>query len=552
MGIKDGAWNPERFYKKDFYNDQKSDEKPMFLWNNNWENKPVYWEGRSIQFEYNAVNPSIQTFNTVQANCQPNFADEDDTKQSICEDDVDQIRNGGHNPHSNMFANVYVSNNNESGTFAKKLNGNIGHCSDHKKSIQILSGVIHLSVNPDYWDLKPQKWGENNLANRFVRFDPTNKTLFDKNGYLYLENNTVPGGHILNKHNGTEWENCIDGEDCEVTAFETLHLPMLLNKSNPLLFADENTVNDLKKSRYKMHFFGRSDEYSADYMAMVVQGGSTVIDTVKSTESYSYTKPKEIHDLYDIDPLSIGFWVAPQVELNRASYQDNSFGVPYPYTESHESFKEQFKSCKEKSRCYSGLASRLHYGLSDWDENYWNSLYLTKDNNGKDIVNNFVRAYLSKKSLNDVNYVIPNPVNAMDILHTVEVNSKKDYQDNRWIITPIAPTIFHNSYSGSYSPTGKLKPDVVGTSPKWQVQENPQKEGQWIIYNDGEEYKSELDYIFSRDVSQQVKRTNVDHKVSFVSILAQNKDDTTLTSTWTKNLKLSNPRLFRDYASPFL
>ena len=54
-----------------------------------------------------------------------------------------------------------------------------------------------------------------------------------------------------------------------------------------------------------------------------------------------------------------------------------------------------------------------------------------------------------------------------------------------------------------------------------------------------------MNYIFSKDVTQNIQRDNIEHKVSFDAILAQNKSDTILTSAWTQNLKLSNPKVFR-------
>lgn len=544
-----GHWWSNNIWNVNTFNNE-ANEKHLRNFMSNWENTPVYWEGRTSAFQYNTVQPQILTQNASENLCTPQTEFESNPNEAVCDDNEKNIKEKIYNPNKYIFSKAYVEGINN-GTFIKKKHpGGIGKCG-HSASAKTLSGRIHLSINSDYWDIDNSKWGENNLANRFVRFDPANKTLFNKSGYLYLNDNTVMGGHILNKHNGTDWENCIDGEDCFVTAFETLYMPMLNNESNPLLFADETAIQNFKNSRYKVHFFGRNDNFNANYIAMIVQGSTNiVIDSIES-EYDSYITPKIIHEKYDINPLDIGFWVAPQISLNKAFHQDNRVKVSYPYMESSAKFKDEMKkSCLDGFRCYNGLASRLHYGIGDWDENYWNEIYLTKNKKGEKVVNNFVRAFLSKINLFDVDYIIPNPNNAMAISKKITVDSKKDYFDNQWIIHPDTLTKFHDSNSGVIQPSGTFKPSILisnGKKSPWQVSENPdpEKKGQWIIHYAGAEYKPVLNYIFSKDRTQNIQRDNVEHSVSFDAILAQNNKDTILTSVWTKNLTLSNPMVFR-------
>ena len=242
---------------------------------------------------------------------------------SVCDDrDGNLLDLSTYNPNGNMLT-VSVSAIENTG-FATGDEGFNAPCNDHDGSRNNVKMNVKIVVNEDYWNPSNNKWGYNNLANRYVRFDPTNTTLFSNGGYMSVaaSDNMYDGTIIKNELNGEKQpgtKRCL--ENCSITAFESLLLPMDSNGSNPLLFADEliskNAPNPVtyRKSRYRMNFFNRNDEYDTKYIAMAISTKSSdVVHTIESDEkNYSVSNPKLLNSNYDVEPLDIRFWVAPEM-----------------------------------------------------------------------------------------------------------------------------------------------------------------------------------------------------------------------------------------------
>lgn len=546
------------------------DGSKLSYWFNNFLGKKVYWEAQNTQLKHNDKNAKVTPDDTLihfVNKCVPQIREKDDgymeAHLSVCDDrDGNLLDLSTYNPNGNMLT-VSVSAIENTG-FATGDEGFNAPCNDHDGSRNNVKMNVKIVVNEDYWNPSNNKWGYNNLANRYVRFDPTNTTLFSNGGYMSVaaSDNMYDGTIIKNELNGEKQpgtKRCL--ENCSITAFESLLLPMDSNGSNPLLFADEliskNAPNPVtyRKSRYRMNFFNRNDEYDTKYIAMAISTKSSdVVHTIESDEkNYSVSNPKLLNSNYDVEPLDIRFWVAPEMGLNEASYQNES--VDYPYTKSYNDFASYLKNierCKTEYRCYSGMASRIHYGIDDWSESDWNARYLTHYKDKDKLVNNFVLSFLSKKDLNDVNYNAP-ALNAMNDIRTYKVRSDSDFSvaANEWVVYQKSLDTIKKAESSEYGMEpirGNFKPKIISQNNSnaiWKVMSDPQKKGQWIIHSAGEKYEPKLNYIFSKDVTQNIQRDNIEHKVSFDAILAQNKSDTILTSAWTQNLKLSNPKVFR-------
>lgn len=480
----DDSQNWEKFWNNDVwnktYNKDDEDEKYLHDWFNNWGGKTIYWEGRawngsSYMFWYNTPSVPIVADNLSMYSkdkCSVSLESDADGDQSTCDEDDDKSQKGMYNPHADMLS-VRVVGTGTHGAFGQETNGDIGMCGGHGSSLSSIVGKVYLGVKDSYWKNSDFGWGYNNLANRYVRFDPTNKTLFDSQGYFGEEN--APS---TNKYNAAEnrWEKCIVKEKCYPTAFESLKMEMTDVESNPLLFPDERPSNrqgrSFSQSRYWLNFFNASDDYLA-----VMRKKNSQVGLLKKSDSYNYKNPKIMGDKYNTEPMDVVFEVAPLIEAKDALDVSNAStkGFDYPYTKGGDSFRKDFESnCPggNNYRCYGGFASRIHYGIGDWTENEWTSKYLVKYEGDDYIRNSVVSSQVDKKIAN-VNETTPVSANTKDSVYRYKLDdySKIDAL-GRWTVS-IDDLSRISKFESVYGKpvSGELIPSIVysSSSTNWSV-----------------------------------------------------------------------------------
>lgn len=568
----DDSRNWEKFWisdiwGKDEYKQGDENSGALHDWFNNWGGKTIYWEGRawngsSYMFWYNTPSVPIVADNLSMYSkdrCPISLESDADGDQSTCDEEDDKSQKGTYNPHADMLS-VRVVGTGTHGAFGQETNGDIGMCGGHGSSLSSIVGKVYLGVKDSYWKNSDFGWGYNNLANRYVRFDPTNKTLFDSRGYFGEEN--APS---TNKYNAAEnrWEKCIGKEDCYPTAFETLKLEMTDVESNSLLFPDEKPVNrkgrSFSLSRYWLNFFNASDNYLA-----VMKTKNSQVGLLKKSDSYNYKNPKKMGDKYNTEPMDVVFEVAPLIEANEALAVSNAStkGFDYPYTKGVDSFKKDFESnCPGKNnyRCYGGFASRIHYGIGDWSDNEWTSKYLVKYEGDDYIRNSVVSSQVDKKIAN-VNEATPVSANTKDSVYRYKLDdySKIDAL-GRWTAS-IDDLSRISKFKSVYGKpvSGELIPTVIcsSSSTNWSVDSKKCTSKECNIVNSGVDSSSVLEYIYSKDESQKFDRMTVAHNVNFKSVLAQNPYDSIFTSPWFQNQKVEGWKLYRrdstDKEHPYL
>ena len=505
----DDSQNWEKFWNNDVwnktYNKDDEDEKYLHDWFNNWGGKTIYWEGRawngsSYMFWYNTPSVPIVADNLSMYSkdkCSVSLESDADGDQSTCDEDDDKSQKGMYNPHADMLS-VRVVGTGTYGAFGQETNGDIGMCGGHGSSLSSIVGKVYLGVKDSYWKNSDFGWGYNNLANRYVRFDPTNKTLFDSQGYFGEEN--APS---TNKYNAAEnrWEKCIVKEKCYPTAFESLKMEMTDVESNPLLFPDERPSNrqgrSFSQSRYWLNFFNASDDYLA-----VMRKKNSQVGLLKKSDSYNYKNPKIMGDKYNTEPMDVVFEVAPLIEAKDALDVSNAStkGFDYPYTKGGDSFRKDFESnCPggNNYRCYGGFASRIHYGIGDWTENEWTSKYLVKYEGDDYIRNSVVSSQVDKKIAN-VNETTPVSANTKDSVYRYKLDdySKIDAL-GRWTVS-IDDLSRISKFESVYGKpvSGELIPSIVysSSSTNWSVDSKKCTSKECNIVNSGVDSSSVLEY----------------------------------------------------------
>lgn len=533
---------------------KKNSAKALLEWFDNWGGKTVYWEGTSWNgnsnlFWYDSpripIVPEASLFG-LDKKCAVSLEENAQAENAICEDDSSLIKYNVYNPHANML-NVFVEGNGDDFTYGKK-NRSIGRCDGRGNSLKSIEGKIHLRVNDSYWDNTEKGWGYNNLANRYLRLDPTNKTLFSEDGYL---GHFPKSDSLFNKHDGEKMVNCVFGmrenpDNCKLSAFESLYFAMRDVDDNPLLFPDERPINtdagrSFWPSRYRWNFFNATD----DYMALAVNSSTGKwIGALERNELFDYTDPKFINANFDILPLNIHFWVAPKISASGALSPSRmpKEAFDYPYLGSEEMFRTAFsKKCHEGFRCYPGFASRLHYGIGDWTEEDWESEFILDGY----LRNNVLASQMGGKAVN-VNKNPPGRTDALDSVFEYKVSVADVDANGRWSVPferlKTLP-LFRSVYG--HPVTGELVPEILRTnsSSSWKEESDALKKS--FLVKAGVLKKTVLEYIRSKDFKRKRVGGEVSHTIPFASVLFQNPKDSLFSSPWFQKKNITGWGMFR-------
>ena len=313
-----------------------------------------------------------------------------------------------YNPNVNMFE-VRMSSANDTAFYAHWYSPNTHMwCEDHKRYAYIYFNIDLRIPDSAYWNAP---FGMDNLVNRTVRFDHTNKTIFGdgESGYwkaLESLGKTDDGTY----YDGTEWK--YDRTYGLLTPFEVQYLPMYPASSidgglNMFLFADEDKDHP-QDARFDLHFY--SPRYDLDYFQAAVVSDAVVQhcdaiapanfkrsnnsankcivyatsndDTVRNTPYYSGTD-------------SVVFYVGRNKALGTVTVDS----IDYP---AKANWRQQMKdsSCEASggeweftdngtAPCYKyyDFGSRAHYYYGDYSDSVWVARMMRGDSVIKNMVN---------------------------------------------------------------------------------------------------------------------------------------------------------------------
>lgn len=330
----------------------------------------------------------------------------------------DNLNNSsGYDPNKKLFN---VSLNPVNGVFYTGMGEVHNDCwfNDAARNERIKFNLSLEIPDTAYWNAP---FGMDNLVNRTVRFDHTNKTIFGEgeSGYwkaLESLGKTDDGTY----YDGTEWK--YDRTYGLLTPFEVQYLPMYPASSidgglNTFLFADEDKDHP-QDARFDLHFY--SPRYDLDYFQAAVVSDAVVQhcdaiapanfkrsnnsankcivyatsndDTVRNTPYYSGTD-------------SVVFYVGRNKALGTVTVDS----IDYP---AKVNWRQQMKdsSCEASggeweftdngtAPCYKyyDFGSRAHYYYGDYSDSVWVARMMRGDSVIKNMVNS--PEIISQKSL---------------------------------------------------------------------------------------------------------------------------------------------------------
>lgn len=342
--------------------------------------------------------------------------------------DEDEKKNPEYHPHKNMLRMAILHS-----TLNKFFNGKFKCLCDNMNSSRNVFARIEYMVNDSYWN---PKFGYSNLANKYVRFDHTNKTLYENGKPNEVGTGTFFPGctNVKNYYNGSGWTH--SSFYGLVTPFEVQRFTYNRDDdcpvNNPLQFSDEN-YGTQTRSKYQFEFLndkepeqsGKKVEFIATavgyyYGYPIVERNITSNDGVRSLTKLGYSGW--------FDP-AIDVYVTARVKANDAVVQNSAVSVEYPYKGKYKPDSdvkiENDGLCQidnpsiirsvddQNNHCfmYYPAASRIHYGINDWTDSEW-GLYFG--------------------SPNDMSY-INNPIYAADTKDPLSVDSLFGDLDSLWL-----------------------------------------------------------------------------------------------------------------------
>lgn len=319
----------------------------------------------------------------------------------------DNLNNtSGYNPNKKLF-NVFL--NPIDGVFYSGMGEVHNDCgfNDVERNERIRFNLSLEIPDTAYWNAS---FGMDNLVNRTVRFDHTNKTIFGNgnNGYwkaLESLGKTDDGTY----YDGTEWK--YDRTYGLLTPFEVQYLPMYPASSidgglNTFLFADEDK-NHPQDARFDLHFYGPNDNH--DYFQAAVVSDAVVqhCDAIapanfkRSNNSankcivYATSNDDAIRNTpYYLGTDSVVFYVGRNKALGTVTVDS----IAYPATTNWQQHVKD--SCEVSGEeweftdngtapCYKyyDFGSRVHYYYGDYSDSVWTARMVRGDSVIKNMVN---------------------------------------------------------------------------------------------------------------------------------------------------------------------
>lgn len=383
-------------YQKDVY----LRETNMRNWFENWGGQPLYYEAVNRDFKiidegtkrltnYDSLTSVFDETSSTKTSCDTeNPLDSiltEDYKKFVCgaknaNEEVDTSVISQFNPHAYMM-NVKLVPVEGKSDFVDKNYGE-EHC-PYAGSGTDIKVRFELEVNPDYWN--PPMWGTNNLANRYVRFDPLNKTLYGDKGYL----RQITG---YNFYNGTDWVTDYSPNNGP-TVFEAQGLPMQPIAENPLLFNDEiyaynpdlvrnDSAIKYYPSEYTWRFYRGNGK--VNYKAVAMDKEQKVLATFNSNDDAA-KNGEDVRIGTFPAPKDLYFYVAPAMTIDNARdagiIKEYISKINYPLGDSNCSVDTnsmvgyRFYGCDK-------WVSHIHKKVGGWNDSLWRSIFALDNGNG--------------------------------------------------------------------------------------------------------------------------------------------------------------------------
>lgn len=307
-------------------------------------------------------------------NCEANMTMNEDSLR-VCSYD-----NKTYNPEAKLFE-VSMFGRSDANVFYEHYQTLNSHCS-HERWREI-AFYIQLTIPDSYWNAG---FGYDNLVNRTIRFDGTNKSIYNTgtSGYMaalqsnIIENHTILDAAVKNRANnffdGDKWT--FDKSYGKLTPYETQHLPffganVLSGAPNAFLFPDEMPdTNLMYPSYYEVKFYNDdSENWNMRHFVAMIHGyqngapvkyfwNSIVKDSLKTTL---------------LDHGSVDFYVS----LNKSFGAQTADTIKYVISNPAPRPNVWKDSVENDSVKFYAMGSKVHYYPGDFKDSDWINLYLT-------------------------------------------------------------------------------------------------------------------------------------------------------------------------------
>ncbi|MBO5950155.1 MAG: hypothetical protein J6Q11_05545 [Fibrobacteraceae bacterium] len=293
----------------------------------------------------------------------------------------------GYDPNANLF--VVRMSGIENGDFYA-LKEKINSSSDRER-YRFAYFNIELTIPKEYWDAP---FGMDNLVNRTIRFDHTNKTIFgtEIDGYWNALSGLCGTSILGNYFDGTNWE--CDNSYGLLTPYEMQYLPFLPGNQldggkNIFLFADENK-DFMYPSYFDLKFYNPKNQHN--YFQVLALGtdldNSPLCDYDEASNidaAYGHNPRCQISMTSLEDSLrtplfahgNVSFYVGKNMKWNNG----NLVKIPFPIDPNWLSKLERSdKPCDVVDSLTEGAAncykyydggSKIHHSLGDFSEKQW-------------------------------------------------------------------------------------------------------------------------------------------------------------------------------------
>ncbi|MBR1745653.1 MAG: hypothetical protein IJ734_06745, partial [Fibrobacter sp.] len=376
-------------------------------------------------YGWNIPRPDGNTHDTTiissrNENCRFDYIDSIPPDTSCAYGANSETNTPNYNPNANLF-NVSLLGRKNKNVFYDDYGKIKDGCNEERW--RKMDFYIEFTVPNNYWDAP---FGMDNLVNRTVRFDHTNKTIFGEgdNGYwkaLQDDSNTRLDAMTGSYYDGNVWK--YDRTYGLLTPFEVQYLPMypasqLEGGLNTFLFADEDS-NHMQSARLDLHFYGPTD--ANDYFQAIVlnstidtTGCDTVFYNVSFNRSTRLARECVVSTTSDSTSVKstpfylIGESVEIYVARNKAVGSVKIDTIDYPATANWR--KQETDSCLAQGQkwdfvnngtapCYKyyDFGSRAHYYYGDYSDSVWAARMMRGDSIIKNMVNS--PEIISRKSL---------------------------------------------------------------------------------------------------------------------------------------------------------
>ena len=366
-------------------------------------------------YGWNIPVPNEKTHDTTiissrNENCRFDYIDSIPPDTSCAYGANSETNTPNYNPNANLF-NVSLWGSKDKNVFYDDYGTIKDGCNEERW--RKMDFYIEFTVPNNYWDAP---FGMDNLVNRTVRFDHTNKTIFGEgdNGYwkaLEDDPDTRLDAMTGSYYDGNVWK--YDRTYGLLTPFEVQYLPMypashLKGGLNTFLFADEDSSH-MQSARLDLHFYGPTD--ALDYFQAIVLNSTvdtTECDTVFNNVSFNRSTRLARECVVTTTSNSIFvkstpfYLIGQSVEIyvarNKAMGSVKIDSIAYPATANWQQHVKD--SCEVSGEeweftdngtapCYKyyDFGSRAHYYYGDYSDSVWTARMVRGDSVIKNMVN---------------------------------------------------------------------------------------------------------------------------------------------------------------------